>query len=173
MPGRSLNNDEEDRFGYVDVVDEQEEEEDDDEQEEEEELSFRTLPCWKLPQRNQVLKNAKSIITYTLMLTPPFMCTQESNENRKGDVHDLYYYRYRKSNKNRKGTIIIYRLHDFYNYPSVCSHVITTTICIFVKAWKKGREWRMSSKSLPVSSPVIIRLVAIYTRDIVFLRQLT
>jgi hypothetical protein len=49
------------------VVEKQEEEEDDDEQEEEEELSYRTLPCWKLPQRNQVLKDAKSIITYTLM----------------------------------------------------------------------------------------------------------
>ena len=49
------------------VVEKQEEEEDDDEQEEEEELSYQTLPCWKLPQRNQVLKDAKSIITYTLM----------------------------------------------------------------------------------------------------------
>ena len=47
LPGRSLNNDEEDRFGYVDVVEKQEEEEDDDEQEVEEELSYRTLPCWK------------------------------------------------------------------------------------------------------------------------------
>ena len=50
-------------YGYEEVVDEEQEEEEE-EEEEEQELCYQTPSRWKLPPRDFVLVDAKSITAY-------------------------------------------------------------------------------------------------------------
>jgi hypothetical protein len=61
---------------------------DEEEEEEEEDLCYQMLPRWKLPQRKQVLKDAKLIITSTLSVL---------SENDKGPMEELTTFTNRES----------------------------------------------------------------------------